>query len=75
MSAKPGYLVIQQGGSSSEFYLHAFDTTAEVEHYQRSCARASYETSDPVEVPIHLLDDPAFMDVAKALVDNLVEML
>lgn len=76
MSArKYGYVVIQQGGSSSELYLHAFDTLAEVRRYRKSCDKAAYETSEPVEVPIHLLDDKQFIDTAGAVVDACREFL
>ncbi|TXH16597.1 MAG: hypothetical protein E6R03_05215 [Hyphomicrobiaceae bacterium] len=72
---KHGYIVIQQGGSSSELYLHAFDTLSEVRQYRKSCDNAAYETSEPVEVPLRLLDDKEFVDIAEAIVDACRELL
>lgn len=51
-SPKPGhlYLVVQQGGASTEMYLHAFDTYEQARNYRRSCDRASYASSRPIRV-------------------------
>lgn len=47
---KPIYLVVQQGGSSREFYLHTFDTIKEVDDYRKSCDKAAYRTSAPIKI-------------------------
>lgn len=62
-----GYVVVQQGGSSTELYAHAFDTMREVRAYQRSCAKAAYECSEPVEVPTSLLDRADFMSAVEEI--------
>jgi len=54
MKTNEGYLVVQQGGSSSEVYLHTFDTYEQARNYRRSCERAAYNTSKPVRIPAEL---------------------
>jgi len=48
------YLVIQQGGSSSELYVHPHDTRKEAKADMKSCAEASYNTVGPIEIPASL---------------------
>lgn len=52
--AKPKfiYLVVQQGGSSREFYVHTFDTVAYAEAYREECDGAAYNTSAVHQIPI-----------------------
>lgn len=55
--AEPGtaYLVIQEGGSSSEdFFLHSHETAEDAESDRASCARAGYRTSEIIEIPAAL---------------------
>jgi hypothetical protein len=54
--------VIQQGGSSSEVYLHAFDNEEEVEAYRKGCAEAAYEVSETFKVPESIIAAPGVMD-------------
>lgn len=51
--AEPGcaFVVVQQGGSSSEVYIHAASTHADAEAFREECERGAYETSDVIEVP------------------------
>ena len=44
-------LVMQQGGSSREFYAHLFDRLAHAKAYRRSCEEGAYNTSEPLRVP------------------------
>ena len=44
-------LVMQQGGSSREFYAHLFDRMRDAERYRVGAEEASYETSEPMKVP------------------------
>lgn len=48
------YLVIQQGGSSRELYVHAHGTLTEARKDRKSCEGASYQTTEPIEVPATL---------------------
>lgn len=49
------YIVVQQGGASGEFYVHGFDTIAEVTKYRASAAAAAYQTTAPIPVSQQLL--------------------
>lgn len=61
----PAFLVIQEGGSSSEFYAHCLITRAQARKYQDSAWRSgSYRTSNIIEVPTSLADHPDFMEIA-----------
>ncbi len=53
--AKPAYVVIQEGGSSGEIYVHAADSEAAAEDFRESCRdEGGYRTSDVIEVPAAL---------------------
>jgi uncharacterized membrane protein len=54
MSTKKLYLVIQQGGSSREMYVHAHGTLTEARKDRKSCEKASYQTTEPILVPAAL---------------------
>ena len=62
---KTNYLVVQQGGSSTEFYIHALSTLRQVERYRKSCDRAAYATSEPIEVPAALVEQDGFLDAVQ----------
>ena len=49
--AKTVLVVVQEGGATGEYYAHAFGTRKDTATFRRSCARASYRTTEPVEVP------------------------
>jgi hypothetical protein len=49
--SRPAFLVIQEGGSSAEFYVHAHDSFENAEDDRTDCARDAYRTSPIVEVP------------------------
>lgn len=49
---KPTYCVVQEGGSSTEFYLHAHLTLREAEEDRVNCAEGgAYNTSPVIEIP------------------------
>lgn len=49
---KPHYLVIQEGGSSSELYVHLHDTERSAKNDRKRCSnRGAYRTSPVVEIP------------------------
>lgn len=67
--AKPVYVLVQEGGSSSELYLHAHATLEDAEADRVSCAEhGSYRTSSVVEVPADLAAHPRFYEVVEQLV-------
>ncbi|WP_141717842.1 hypothetical protein [Nocardia altamirensis] len=45
------WAVIQEGGSSREFYVHVLDTEDDATDYRFNCGTAAYATTDPVEMP------------------------
>ena len=49
------FVVIQEGGSSEEIYIHASDSEADAEAFRVSCRDdGAYRTSDVIEVPAAL---------------------
>jgi len=53
-------LIVQEGGSSGEFYIHAHNTVKQANADRRSCAKGAYRTSEPIYVPealTRVLDD------------------
>lgn len=64
----PVYMLIQEGGSSAELYIHAHETFSEAENDRVSCADdGSYRTSEIIEVPSDLAAHPKFFEVAEQL--------
>lgn len=66
-SLKVEHLVVQEGGSSSEWYVSCHTTKSAAARFKRSCSRGAYRTSDPIEVPVVLLSHPEFARVAEDL--------
>jgi|GEM_PF-5890821 len=62
------YLLIQEGGSSMELYVHAWDTYEEAKQDRIDCARdGAYATSEVIDVPASLADHPDFYEVVEDL--------
>lgn len=61
------FLYVQEGGSSTEIYLHSFDTEEQAIAGRKSCAEAAYRTSEIIKAPASLVDHPAFMEVVQGL--------
>lgn len=49
--SKKLYLIIQQGGSSTEMYVHPHNSLKEAKADIKSCGKASYNTTEPIEIP------------------------
>lgn len=65
----PAFVLIQEGGSSSELYIHAHATYTEAFADRVSCAEdGSYRTSEIIEVPADLASHPKFYEVMEQLV-------
>lgn len=48
----PAYVLIQEGGSSGELYLHSHPSLKEAEEDRRSCEEdGAYRTSPIIEIP------------------------
>lgn len=61
------YCYVQEGGSSTEIYLHTFDTLADAEDGRIECAASAYRTSNIVEVPKKLADQEGFHDTIQEI--------
>jgi hypothetical protein len=65
----PVFVLIQEGGASSEQYIHAHGSREEAEDDRVSCSEdGAYRTSDILEVPASLADLPGFYELAEQLV-------
>lgn len=71
---KTVHLYVQEGGSSTEIYLHAFNTAKQAAAGRRSCAAASYGTSQVVSAPASLVDHPEFFNVVEALLKGSLDV-
>lgn len=45
------YVVIQQGGTSREWYVHSSDTNEDALAHMESCREAAYNVFGPYELP------------------------
>jgi hypothetical protein len=63
------FVVVQEGGSSAELYIHIHDSPGAAETDRVACMdEGSYRTSEVVEVPVSLADHPDFHTIAERLV-------
>lgn len=64
------YVLIQEGGSSSELYVHSHDTLADADADRESCAsNGAYRTSPAFPVPGALAQTPGFYEALAAALD------
>jgi len=76
------HLLLQQGGSTAEWYAKLFNTSHDAEEHARSCEGASYATTAPVRLPkalaAALLAAPGaegeFLEVVQRAVESAVEI-
>jgi hypothetical protein len=60
-------LVIQEGGSTGEVYVHGFYSLRDARRFRVSAARAAYRTSAPIHVPIEFEEHlDVIEDIVKA---------
>ncbi len=60
-------LVIQEGGSTGEIYVHGFYSLRDARRFRASAARAAYRTSAPIRVPIEFEEHlDVIQDIVKA---------
>jgi hypothetical protein len=63
------YVLVQEGGTSEELYLHAHESLEHAQADRESCeADGAYRTTDILEIPSHLADRPGFYELAESLV-------
>lgn len=71
----PTYCLVQEGGSSTELYLHAWNSKEEAEQDRVDCSKdGAYRTSDVFEVPGMLARQPGFFNVVEAAVQAVVTL-
>lgn len=62
------FVLIQEGGASTELYLHSHGTLEEAEEDRVSCSKdGAYRTSEIVEVPDDLANYPGFYEAVEEL--------
>jgi hypothetical protein len=72
-SPKEVFLVVQQGGSSREMYLHAFDTLEQADKYRADAyENGAYQTSEVFEVPVGI---ETYMEEIQDIIAAAVEMV
>ena len=63
------FLLIQEGGSSRELYVHAHFSEEDAKNDRFQCeVDGSYRTSEVLQVPRWLCNVPGFFDVAEQLI-------
>ena len=46
------YVVMQQGGTTCEWYATSYNTLTEARDHKSSCAQAAYHTSEPHKIKL-----------------------
>lgn len=72
----PAYVVVQQGGSSCEMYVHSHDSEEDAENHRVDCARdGAYRTSPVIPVPASVAAlSELFYESVVAIVEASVQM-
>lgn len=69
------FLVVQEGGTSDELYVHAFASTEEAEAHRVDCATGgAYRTSPIVAVPRSVAGEKAFIEALEKILQSLSEL-
>lgn len=69
------FVVIQEGGSSTERYAHYFPNEASAVRYRRqTSAKGAYRTSAPVKIDGKIAAHPGLMEVISSVMDAAVAM-
>lgn len=72
---KKVYILVQEGGSSYEHYVHAWDTPEEAEQDRIDCSRdGSYATTPVMEVSAELANQPEFYEVLELVIRSLQDL-
>lgn len=72
---KTAFVVVQQGGATSEVYVHAFDTKGEANTYRKSCDRATYNTTEVLSVPNKIVETCDDVEALEAVVKAAVQLV
>ena len=69
------FLLIQEGGTSDELYIHSHGTLEDAQEDRESCEdNGSYRTTDILEIPSSLVNHPEFGEYADSLLRLLPTM-
>lgn len=69
------FIVVQEGGSSGELYVHGLASEEDANAYRHSASDSgSYRTSPIVKVDGRLASDPVFFSVVASILDASVEL-
>lgn len=67
-AADTAFVLVQEGGISSELYVHSWDSFSEAEDDRVACSRdGAYRTSPIVEVPNRIANQEGFYEAVEAL--------
>lgn len=70
----PAFVVVQQGGSSLEVYIHSSSTREDAEAFRVECEEGAYQTSEIIEVPAALAaHGETFYEVLEAVAQAAIE--
>ena len=67
------WVVMQQGGSTTEWYAASFDTKAIAEDYRKDCADHTYQTSTPHKIK-SCASHADWLDLIQNIVSECVEI-
>ncbi|QYY33702.1 hypothetical protein K2O51_31140 (plasmid) [Cupriavidus pinatubonensis] len=71
----PHFVVIQEGGTSTELHLHSFNTAADAEQYRVGCVSdGAYRTSPCIQIAPSLANHPQFYEIAGQLIQAITEI-
>nr|WP_280971433.1 hypothetical protein [Cupriavidus gilardii]WDE72672.1 hypothetical protein [Cupriavidus gilardii] len=68
------FVLVQEGGSTGELYIHGHTTRQDAERDRIECAAGAYRTTPLTEVPGDLATHPKFYDVLEAVVDSMGDL-
>ena len=66
------YLIVQEGGTTGELYVHTHNNRRSAEKDRVSCAGAGYRTTPVIRVPRALADTPRFYEILEAVARSVV---
>ena len=69
------FLVVQEGGSSTELYVHSFDTDKDAQAFRASCGGAAYRTTTPISIPGALAASQSFWPTLSDVLNSLPNMV
>lgn len=73
--ASPHFVLVQEGGSSSELYVHGHESAENAQADREDCSSSgAYQTTPAIEVPGSLASHPDFYAVLEEVLGSLSEL-